>query len=104
MSLEPSRRRADYGCMRIAKRLVAIKQVLLMDEKDAFVRLFIAEVRLFRRFPLPMHLLALAILSGFVYFLWAYTRPVYAGAGCGLAVAYGASLEFLVRHRRRRQP
>ena len=71
------------------KHLVAIKRVVLMDEKEAFGRLFVAEVRLFRRFPLTMHLLALVIVGGSVYFLWAYTSPVYAGAVCGSAVVPG---------------
>jgi len=74
-----------------------------MDANEAFGRLFVAEVRLFRRFPLRMHLLALVIVGGCVYFLWAYTSPVYAGAVCGLAVADAATLGLLVRWRRRRQ-
>jgi len=83
--------------------LATIKRILLMDEKEAFGRLFVAEVRLFRRFPLPMHLLALAIVGGSVAFMWSYLGPLYAGAVCAVAVAYGTALEVLVR-RRRHQP
>lgn len=90
--------------MGLGKCLVAIKRVLLMDAKEAFGRLVVAEVRLFRRFPLTMHLLVLAIVGGLFFFLWAYGSPVYAGAVCLLVVAYGVTVELLVRRRRRRQP
>jgi hypothetical protein len=41
-----------------------------------------------------MHLLALVIVGGSVYFLWAYTSPVYGGAVCGSAVACGRPWNF----------
>ena len=102
MSLAPFGIPADDGRMGIGKRLATIKRILLMDENDAFGRLFVAEVRLFRRFPLTMHLLALAIVGGSVYLMWAYLSPVYAGLVCAVAVAYGTALEVLVWRRRRR--
>jgi hypothetical protein len=101
MTLEPSRIRADDGRVGIGMRLAAIKRVLLMDEKEAFGRLFVAEVRLFRRFALAMHLLALAIMGGSVYYMWVFLSPVYASVICAVAVVYGAALEILVRRRRR---
>ena len=74
----------------------------MTDEKEAFERLFVAELRLFRRFPVAMHLLVAATVIGSVYVMAAYGGLWFAAIVCAVSVAFGAALEGMVRLRRRR--